>query len=233
MRKTIVVLALVAMAGAAFAAQLDVADARPLGMAPAIGAARDATVVYSDVTTVTAAYSRANPPAEEIGDELLMTSGGILDTLKFSVYNGTAAGTTPGDITTADLALKFYNFDAGTSTFVLAGTLNYTGATLNLAPTYYTIVSLTGLATNNIVLTDDVLATLTISNITGGATRAGQVLANPPTIGSSTNDFYRGGSWYWFGSTGPIANFAWEIGVVPEPASLLLIAVGALALRRR
>ena len=102
---------------------------------------------------------------------------------------------------------------------------------------YYSTYSATGLAVNGIPVPANgyLLASLTLSNPSNGQ-QVGQVLANPPTVGSSTNDFWKGpppGSWLWFGSTGPVANFYWKIDITPEPASLFLIAGGLLFLRRR
>jgi hypothetical protein len=198
------------------------------------GAAPRADVVYSNITNgPTAAYSRAWPPASEIGDELLMTGGAVLDAVGFSVYNSSSSA---GELQTADLTLRFYNWDAGQNAFVLAGSLSLPGVdfgTGGLPAGYYTTLGLTDISqVATINLTADVLATLTIDNLFGRATSVGQVLMDPPTIGSSTNDFYRDGAWYWFGGT-PVANFYWQIGVVPEPAALGLLALGGLVLLRR
>jgi hypothetical protein len=198
------------------------------------GAAPRADVVYSNITNgPTAAYARAWPPASEMGDELLMTSGGILDAVGFSVYNSSSSA---GELQTADLTLRFYNWDGGVNAFVPAGSLSLPGVdfgTGGLPAGYYTILAFTNVSqVTTINLTADVLATLTIDNLLGRATRVGQVLMNPPTIGSSTDDFFKDGSWYNFGGT-PVANFYWQIGVVPEPAALGLLALGGLALLRR
>lgn len=242
MRKLVLSLALLGLAASPALAELaNIEPISSLNYMDLFGVAQPrTTVVYSNVDTVTAAYSRLNPPAEEIGDELLMTAGGPLDSVKFSVFNSGSSG--GGELLTADLTLKFYNWDSVGGTFVLAGTLAYDnvdfsggqGAGFGLQAGYYTTYSVTGLYDENnpINLTDDILATLTISDLTGGANRVGQVLANPPAIGSSSDDFYRDGSWYWF-SGNPVANFYWEIGVIPEPATLALLALGLLTLRRR
>ena len=70
--------------------------------------------------------------------------------------------------------------------------------------------------------------------MTGGATKIGQVMMDPPTVGSSTDNFYMNGSWYYFGGD-PVANMYWEVGVVPvpEPAALGLLALGGVLIRRR
>lgn len=75
--------------------------------------------------------------------------------------------------------------------------------------------------------------------------KVGQGLFDPPTVGSSTNGFFESdaagpisvsnpaGGGYWFGSTGPVANFGWEIDVVPEPCSMLAMGIGLVALARK
>ncbi len=236
MKKTIVLLALVAIAAPAFAAHMATAEPAPFGMLPAIGGSARTDVVYSNTTTgANGAFSQV--AGAEIGDDLELVSGGVLDTLKFSVYN---SSTSAGPLSGMDLTIKFYDLstDGTNVTMTPAGSLTATGVTLAspLAVGYYTTFSLTGLESNNITLSDWIAATLTITNLQGGASKVGQVMYDPPTVGASTDNFYLDNGtnigWYWF-SGSPVANFYWEIGVVPEPASLLLIAVGALALRRR
>jgi hypothetical protein len=226
MKKALVLIALAALAAPVLAAELAYTSPMPLTYAGPLGDAQTrATVVYDDTTTVTAGFAQA--PGAQIGDELLMTAGGILDTCSFSVFNSSA--TAP--LTSADLTLKFYNL-VGT-TYVLAGQLAYTNVALNLnAGGYYSTFNVTGIAGSNISLGTTVLATLTISNVVGGSTSVGQVLANPPAVGSSTDDFFYNGSWYWFNGN-PVANFYWQIGVVPEPASMLLLGLAGLLIRRR
>ncbi|MBN2447313.1 MAG: PEP-CTERM sorting domain-containing protein [Phycisphaerae bacterium] len=231
MNRLLALAAIVALALPALALDLETADPLPVGAVPSMGDSTRSTVVYSNVATATSGYSRLNPPAEEIGDELLTTGAGPLDSVTFSVYNSSNS-TLP--LTGADLTLKFYNYNSGTSSFDLAGTLAYDNVTFTgLTPGYYTMLTVSDIAQSQTInLSTDILATLTISDIQGGAERVGQILFNPPTIGSSTDDFYRDGAWYWFGGS-PVANFGWEIGVVPEPTALLLLGLAGLLARRR
>ncbi len=83
---------------------------------------------------------------------------------------------------------------------------------------------------------------------TTGATAAqlnnmGQLIFNPPTVGSSDDVFFQAtsagsflqnnpaGSFFFFGGN-PVANFGWSftVNAIPEPSSLVLSAIAGLAL---
>ena len=88
-------------------------------------------------------------------------------------------------------------------------------------------------------------ATLTQLNLLG------QVLYNPPTVGSSQDSYFQAasagsfgqsdpsGNFFYFGGSPLVANFGWEFEVsVPEPSSLVMSTIAVLvltgvALRRR
>ena len=239
MKKVLLMVALVGLlAGPALAGILQSADPKPLYAGGSVSASPRGTVYYDDTTTVTAGYTRpvTAGTGSEIGDELLMTNTDVvyLDSCGFSIYNSTTGGNTL-PITTATITLRFYNYDMLSSSFVFAGGLAWNAVQLDLPVGYYTTFDVTDLydPLNPIALTNDVLATMQLTNITGGSTRAGQVLANPPTVGSSADYFFRDGQLGWWFSGNPVANFYWKIDGVPEPATLALLAVGALALIRR
>lgn len=240
MKKLTLLLAVLAIAVPALAATLTSADPAPLFAGEQPGGTPRGTVVYSDTTTITAAY--AAPAPNETGDELDLntslypnpTGTNYIDSVKWSTYNksGNAA------LATVGMLIKFYDVTNYLNPILLGG-LNFGTYTFSPAMPggYYTTFSATGLAPNLIPVPANgfLLASLTLSAPSNGQ-QVGQVLANPPTIGSSTNDFWVGpppGSWYWFGSTGPIANFYWEIDVTPEPAAFLMLAGALLFVRRR
>jgi hypothetical protein len=241
MRKVGVVLAVLALALPVLAAELVTADGGPmLYRSSALG--QRTTTVYSnlfDYSTspaprpVSGAYrqydSTLTPVRNwEVGDDLHMTAGGILDSVSFSIWNGDASF----PMQYADLTLKFYDI-VGTS-LVLAGTVTFTHNYIGMPPGgYFGGFTATGLAAQNITLSSNIVATLKYSNIIGGCRKAGQVMVNPPTIGTSQDGFFQEGSWgYWFGGS-PVANFDWAIGIIPEPASMILLGLAGLVIRRR
>lgn len=75
---------------------------------------------------------------------------------------------------------------------------------------------------------------LRITDLQGGSTSAGQLVFDPPTIGASQSYFWKNDVYgYSFGGPpNPPGNFVWEIGV-PEPASMLLVGLAGLLIRRR
>ena len=237
MKRIGVVLVLLAIAAPVLAGGIDVAINAPHRIAGSTGADR-ATVVYSNTATSTGYGSTTS--GNEVGDDMALTGVGTLDTLAFSVWNSDF--TALHNLITANLEVKFYNYSIDPNGLFVVGSLigGFTdpAQTLNLLPGYGTALSFTNLSTSlspPIVFGQNkIIASLKITNLTGGALTAGQFLYTPPSVGSSYPYFFKNGTYgWWFGSTGPAGNWYWQVGVIPEPAGMLLLGLAGLLIRRR
>lgn len=164
-----------------------------------------------------------NTAGLEEGDDLMMTAGGQIDHFAFGYYDpsGDGAVTTAADV-------RFYDM----ATFVGDGT--------DVPLAAYSVTNLPGeggwivdvdLDTPSPVMPADIVMSVQFDNTVD----AGLLIYDPPVIGSSADMFWLNdgsGNWYYFGGN-PVANFALEVEMVPEPASLALLALGGLALLRR
>ncbi len=197
------------------------------------GANSRGILVYDD-TSFPTNYAFSQPPGTVIGDELLLDFSQAppnyttLDDLSFSVGTFSAV---PLDY--ADIDIDIFNYNPDTGLWDPAGSISQPGMQFGgLEAGYFSTFTLNNLSSLNIVLTDDILVTITATNVNPGVTDVGQLIYDPPTIGQSGDYFYMNGGWYWFGGS-PVANFYWAVGVIPEPGSLLLLALGGLTLARR
>jgi len=234
MKRVFAVVSLLAIVVPTLAYELAVSEPALLSNGGQIGADPRATVVYDNTTTVTAAYTSPNEFGDEVLPNWVGAPGNVLDTFKWSLFNTSTNAT----LVSTTQTVRFYDFDGAAP--ILLFTLNFNPITVNLAPGYYTTITSTGLAALNYTIPTTIqylLVTVQNSAINPSTiTSLGQVLANPPTVGSSGNYFDENvaGVWtgYWFGATGPVSNFYYQIGVVPEPAAILMLA-GCIALIRR
>jgi hypothetical protein len=100
------------------------------------------------------------------------------------------------------------------------GTLLYDSGTFAIAPGYQTR-TFTGL---NVTVPTDLTWTVQFSGLVGGTgDEAGLIIRNPPSVGSSYNDFWlkTGGTWQLFSWNGnPVANFAARILSGSDPTSV-------------
>lgn len=238
MKKIGVALVMLALAMPVLAGNLDVASSGPLHQAASVGSHSRTTTVYSNLATPLFAYTTTSgATVNEVGDDLDMIGGGVLEEVTFSVWNGmSSTSPLPNQLTSADLELNFYSgvLDANNvMNYSWSGGFSLDNVALGLAPGYFTLLTVNQLQSLNIALTPNIIASLTITDLQGGSTKAGQVAYNPPTIGSSYDMFMKNGQLgWWFGGPPYIANFAWEIKV-PEPAGLLLLGLAGLLIRRR
>jgi hypothetical protein len=118
------------------------------------------------------------------GDHLLMTMGGLIDQFSFTLFN---SGTSLGPVTSCAVHVSFY--DGGTTAFLGGFNINANLGS-GLTPGFYTILTVTGLGGQGLVLGSDVIVTQSVSNIVGGASRMGIASLDPPTVGSSGPDMY-------------------------------------------
>jgi hypothetical protein len=236
MKKAIVGLVVLAFVARGLGDTMTMERVRSLsaGQAGARGAGH---VVYDN--TVAPWSALALNPGAWIGDDLNLdmsgAPGNILNDISFSIYHGSSGSA--GLLNTCDVDLLFY--DLSDSSYV--GALTFSGLQPGLRPGYFATYQATDLGAHGIALPGDLFIMMRIYNVTGGATKVGQVLCDPPTIGSSSMDFYLDDrnadppglhyGWYYFAN--PNGNFYWGIGVIPEPATLLGLMLGGSLLRRR
>lgn len=190
-------------------------------------------------------YDNSNPKAyggewfnngAEFGDQInLAGSSRVMTDFKLDYYlSSNATGNETAE-------LRFYAND-GSALGVpngSPGSLLYDSGTISLGKGFNTI-SISGLSTQ-------VPNTLTWSIIFNGIDpieQAGVLFYNPPTVGSSFDDFWarsKDGTWAlntFQGGGAKVANFGAQVTAIPEPGTVALAVVGGLvwlgvAARRR
>ena len=170
-------------------------------------------------------------------------SGGntLLDTVTFSVYYS-SGGALGSSLDTADIDIAFYVDDGVSDPMVspfLGGfniSVDFTDGTpgTGLPPGYYSLITVPNVGID--LLGEQYIWAGAAYSAIGGTVApgdAGQIIAGPQTIGASQDYFFEdpGGLFYFGGD--PKADFLWELSVVPEPATLGLMALGGIALLRR
>jgi PEP-CTERM motif len=196
-------------------------------------------------------YNNTNPAApanfgfsstdmlSTFGDRVTTTGTGILQEADFTVFN---AGTSAGSLLTATYNIRYFDGPSGLALPGVGFTTNVNfGAGLGVG--FFSIVTVTNLAALNInINTTDVTWTQQRTASTGAANRIGIASLNPPTIGTSIPQMYIqsatvGGGVAGFYNIGTAPNFlpanpGARINV-PEPTTMALLGLGALALIRR
>lgn len=175
----------------------------------------------------------------EIGDDALMTGGGMLDDLGFSYANANGpAGSTVGGTVTG--VIRFYTLGGvqfGTPIFwqINGAPAATPGGSVRLSFGAGSLLPLGNNLPSQIYVTN----TFTGATTTGGATLAniGMQIRNPHNTGASTDNLFQFPGPVAFNFAGnPLANMALFVKVndtIPEPATLSLLALGGLALLRR
>lgn len=216
-----------------------------------ISSASAEIVTYSNVTTFTgfvaAPGGAVTNNTRMVFEDTTTVAAGELKRITWTVQNGNAAAVTVG------IDVGIWDTVAGVPGNLLAA-FSLSPVSINPGGFFFTLDNLH--LTNNIMLPSGQLWMGLAFNNAGGTTGATaaqlnlfrQFLANPPTIGSSNDLFFRTtnpfggfgnnpvGGLFFFGGN-PVANFAWEVALVPEPTMLSLLSVAGLAfvgrLRRR
>src|SRR6266508_1554895 len=177
-----------------------------------------AAIVYDNTTTDLTQFYATNA---EFGDPINLGGTDRLLT-DFEFY-----GYTPVAAAGLTYVLRFYAnvgtnppttaFFTGDPTPVVTGSQHYTVSGLSLA------------------VPDSFTWTVQFSG--PGAKNTGLLLYNPPTVGTSLNDFWQnnGGAWSLAQINGgaTFANFAARVTAVPEPGTIAVGAVGLLLLGYR
>lgn len=197
------------------------------------------TVLYSNLTgpsAIIGGFSLAANNAQ-FGDRITMTGAlGPLDEFACTIWSGTGAGS--GAILGGTLNVTF----SRSSDNSLIGELNIPLDPIfgesGLAPGFFTIIDVTGIAlTQNITFdTNDIIVRQRINGADGG--RAGIIILNPIHVGSSIQALWLDGpgapaGFYNLGNP-PIQSNPGYFLFVPSPGAAAMLGLGGLlAMRRR
>ena len=174
--------------------------------------------VYNNTTTFSGSYY---PSSTEFGDQVFPVVGTNTVITAFSFEYFASLGATPGRAGVANIYMN-----DGTSGS--PGTQLYTSPSFSLANGYNTI-SISGI---NLPLTPSFTWSVLFTGLQPGDA-AGLSLYDPPTVGTSNNDFWQkdaSGAWALKQINGgsPKANFGAKFFAVPEPSPFQLLLVGGL-----
>jgi hypothetical protein len=186
-----------------------------------------ATVVYDNSTT-DLNRSYAAPNGVEFGDEVFLagTDRTITD-FRFETFLSATSGNETGQLT--------FRLNDGTAIGVgrnAPSTILYQSDVFSLGVGRQTVVA-SGISVKLPTGVSNFTWTLKLAGIDSGE-QAGLLLYNPPTKGSSYDDFWQDNAGTWGtllidGGATP-ANFAARITAIPEPSTLALGLVGSISL---
>jgi PEP-CTERM motif len=207
---------------------------------------REATPVFDSTTGATVRAFSSTALNSIFGDTTTLTGTGVLDELSFTLFNSTGGGANTNPYTGGDVTISFFNSNFPTSPGTLIASANFTIdlTAAPLAPGFFTILTATGLSGLGVNLgTTSVVTTQQLGVVNGGTIRMGVASLTPVAVGSSDPTMYIDSAtvgpagFYNITSGGAPVDFAvgYKISIVPEPASMGLVGLGAalLALVRR
>ena len=155
-----------------------------------------------------------------------------LDAISWSVYNSSNA---TGNLNSVDCVVRIYDTQGinDPDATNLCAELDFGTLAPALGPGWYTVYTASDLCDYELCCPDIFTITVELTTTDPGAV-PGQIICDPPTVGASGDyNWKEGTGWVWFGGN-PVANLLYEVECcVPEPASLLLLGLGAVLLRRR
>ena len=203
-----------------------------------VAAANAQIVKYDNTTTAATGAFSSTTLSIQYGDALTLAGGGgRLSAQSFSLFNSATNNT--GSIVAGTFTIRIFDnttpYVSGAITNPLLGayTTSINFGTSPLAPGFFTLINVTGLAALNINLPTNILVTQQFTQTIGTSVRYGAVGGGNPTIGSSANTFYvstAGGMVTSGTNPGQIFN---KIEVVPEPATMAALGLGVAAMIRR
>ncbi len=221
--KKVAILSVLVMVSVAAAGTINVAA----GSATPVGDSPRSVVAYSNVTTQTGYYFNSLPYStpQELGDDLYMTGGGVLESFKFT-YESAETDPPPASCVIAFYDLATFNFGGGNTPIAA---YNVSGLPGNGA----WIINVPVDPLTAPVLPANIMMTQLMDTVPSGP-----LTFYPPTIGSTTDGVWAGAPDNTFFTSGMFGlppntlNFGYEVTLVPEPAALALLVAGLL-LRRR
>jgi hypothetical protein len=198
--------------------------------------------VYSNLATYTEGnwppdgFLQFNLFCDPIGDDITL-AGTQRDVTQFKL-----ALSSTGPVTIDKLDVWFYTADGpDAGNYIWApGTELWSASQSQVEVNGRTIITFD---VPNVTVPDSFIWIAYASSADGTASPAGLATYDPPTVGHSRDGYwdhnigipeYADGKWYPmdFKPDGVVANFGAEITAVPEPASMLLLVVGGMAVIR-
>ncbi|HVY69594.1 MAG TPA: hypothetical protein VHH73_06670 [Verrucomicrobiae bacterium] len=195
------------------------------GLAVCVSAKAQSEIVYNNTANPSGDFNASYSSAFEFGDEVALQGvGRTLTDFQFEYFGSLT------EDASKFMLLSIYKAD-GTSPAGSPGTLLFQTDPIQVHNGFQS-VELSGIS--GVTLSDDIIWTITPFGINNSADKVSLLLYDPPTIGSSANDFWQKDASGWTrtvlnnSSGSAIANFGAKITVVPEPTAGQLLMLGGV-----